>query len=205
MLILDFKRLILAELPGNADLLVELHMVEGVKDLCRETFAYTERVIVPSVVDQSAYSLVNATADTLFVSFVGGLYDDVELEVTDKTCLRASDPSWRLREGTPFHFVYSGGASVMVDRIPQSIVNMDLELAIMPDKITSPMPEVIEQGYIEAVKNYVKWKVFSTDPINDLNKARLFEREYLNGRENLNREVLRNFSENLTATFEGFG
>jgi len=199
MTILDFKHLVLAELPGNADNLVELHMVEAVKDMCRKTFAYTEILTIPTVIDQHSYALASTIANTKFVSFIGGTYDGKDLDITDIAELEACDSSWKTSTGTPIAFVYtSGGNSVRVYRIPKEIKTMTIEIAIMPLKIISELPEVIENNYIEGIKNYVKWKVYSSDPINDPVRAREFRVDYENDRDNLKREVLTNFqSEDL--------
>jgi hypothetical protein len=203
--ILEFKRFMMAELPGNADLMVEYHMVEGVKDMCKKTFAYRETITANSVVDQAAYPLTIVTANAQLVSFLDGTYDTVEKCIIDIPELVLCSPQWRIAEGTPNYFVYEGGNTVRFDRIPQEVKALEFRVAIMPTAIISTMPVAIENDYIDALKDYVKWKVYGSDPINDMQTALLFKREYENGRDNLKRDVLRNYSDSYQVNIEGFG
>jgi hypothetical protein len=198
MNILDIKNQVLAELPGNADNFVELHMLKAVQDMCRKTAAYTEIISIPTVIDQSDYTLASTITNTKSISFLGGTYNDKSLGLTDIGKLESCDPRWRIKKGTPVAFVYTaGGNTVKLYRIPQEIKTLTMEIVIMPTKVISALPEVIENDYVDAITNYVKWKVMGSDPINDVNRANLFKNAYLVDRDELKRDVLQNFTDEV--------
>jgi hypothetical protein len=209
MIILDLKRFVLAELPGNADMLVEYHMLEGVKDMCRETFVYEETISTVSVIDQAIYPLVSTITNTKFISLIDGKYKDDPVPIIDVDFLRACDQRWDIRKGTPTNLIYQGGNTAQFNRIPDVAGDaIKFRIAILPTKIISELPEVIENHHIEAVKNYVKWKVWGSAPFNDTRKADQFERKYINERDKLKGKVITDFSSSYSlqfSVFDGFG
>lgn len=202
MNILDLTHDIVAEMSKSKetfqDTFLEKYLLDAFKDLCRETYCYTEEISDVSVIDTSEYTLTIATANAKLVGFVSGKWgtgdNSKELKNTNKRELDEQDYYWQVRKGEPTKIIYDGEDKIKFNKIPDTTtlagVTIKFLVAIAPDSIDSVVPKVIEYRYLETIKDYIKWKVYESPDFLNLKLSEKFERKYEKKRDVLKSEIL---------------
>jgi len=136
-------------------------MLEGIQDLCRETACYIEPITLTSIKDQSIYPMTITTSNAEVIGFWQGKYDNANMPPMSNRMMDLSDRQWETRSGTPNAAIYDGDVSVRFNVTPDTSGKaIQLEPIIMPSNIDADVPPRIDKRHREAVKSYVKWKIY---------------------------------------------
>jgi hypothetical protein len=200
--IIEHKHNILAEVPNNADMYVEKYMLDGVRDMCRGSWAYKEAITDTSVATQSVYPVTPVTALVDFVDIISVKYKNKELPKLSGADLDYNVPTWETRTGTPQGYVASGVASITFDRVPDTSGDaIRYRAAIMPNDVLSVMPLVIENNHLDGLLNYVLWKIYSNVPFRDLSTAAGYRKEYIMEKTRLKVDAREGYTKQSRLTF----
>lgn len=203
MNILDLTHDIVAEISKSNDntfqgTFLEKYLLDAFKDLCKETYCYTEEISTVSVVDTSQYTLTIVTANAKLVGFISGRWgtgdDAKELLNSNKRELEEQERFWQVRKGEPTRIVYDGEDTITYNKIPDTTtltgITITFLVAIAPDSVDSVVPKIIEFRHLEAIKDYVKWKVYESPDFRDFKLSVKYEKDYLKKRNALKSEIL---------------
>lgn len=195
--ILDMRRTTLAELPDSKELFVEKFMLDGIQDLCRETACFIEPVTLTSVKDLSIYPMTITTANAEVIGFWQGKYDNATVKAMSNRQMDNRDRQWETRSGTPNRAIYDGDTSVRFNVTPDTSGKaIELEAIIMPSNVNGIVPPRIEKRHQEAVKSYVKWKVYENPgKFFSIELALRYERDYTRRKNRLKVEVAKDGDE----------
>jgi hypothetical protein len=199
--IIEWRQKMLSELPSDEDLFVEKFLMDGIQDLCRQTQCLNEVITDTSVATQPTYTLVPVTANSKFIRFLYGKYNNKHLENRTVGEMAHWNWKWELSTGDPAYIVYEGGNTIRWSSIPDTTGDpIEFTVSIMPtDIVDSDIPEKIEDEHIETVKDYVKWKYFLQATTFNEKLAAYHEKRYIRGKGNLRISVLTGFSGNSQA------
>jgi hypothetical protein len=189
--ILDFRLRVIAELPKTKDIFVERLILDGLQDLCRESECYTEVSTDTSVSGTATYTMTPSTSTVQIIDFHEGKYNAVRIPKTSNKEMDLRDSQWESRTGTPNAFIYDGDASVRFNVTPDTTGKaIQMEAVIEPSSVDGVVPPRIERRHLEAVKAYVKWKVFESPENFNPDMLMYWRKDYENRRGRLKREVL---------------
>jgi hypothetical protein len=189
--ILDFRLRVIAELPKTKDLPVERLILDGLQDLCRETECYTEVSTDTSVSGTATYIMTPSTSTVQIIDFHEGKYNGVRIPKVSNKEMDLRDSKWETRSGTPSGFLYDGDTSIRFNVTPDTTGKaIQLEAVIEPANIGGVVPPRIERRHLEAVKAYVKWKVFEHPENFNPDMIGYWRRDYEDKRGRLKREVM---------------
>lgn len=189
--ILDFRLRVIAELPPTKDFAVEQLMLEGIQDLCRESECYIEASTTTSVNGTSTYTLTPSTTTVDIVDFHEGKYNNVSLPPISNKEMDLRDSQWEQRSGTPNAIIYDGDAAIRFNVTPDTTGKaIQFETVIMPNSVDAVVPPRIERRHTEAIKSYVKWKIFEHPNTFNADMALYWRSNYEDRRGRLKREVI---------------
>jgi hypothetical protein len=206
--IIEWRQKVLSELPFNEDIFVEKFLMEAIQELCKYSKCFTEDIEDVTVENFPEHTLTPVTANVKLIRFLYGKYKNKTLDNKTVGEMTYLNPQWQINTGTPNYIVYQGGNTIRWSKIPDATGDDVLfTVALMPTSIEdSDIPEQIEDEYLETVKDYVKWKVY-TMPIpgvTDLKLGLFHKAEYEKGRGKLRISVITGFSGNSQAQQERF-
>lgn len=191
--ILDMRLSVIAELPDTKDIPVERLMLDGIQDLCRESSCLIEPLTITSVKDQAIYPMTITTSNAEVIGFWQGKYDDITLPDTSNRAMDQRDRKWEVRSGTPTAIIYDGGTNIRFNVTPDTSGKaIQLEPILMPDSVDGVVPEKIEKRHKEAVKSYVKWKLYEMPGQFFSEKlSTKYEKDYYKRRNRLKIEIMK--------------
>jgi hypothetical protein len=195
----------LAELPNSKNLFVEKYMLDGIQDLCRETACFIEPITLTSIKDQSIYPMTITTANAEVIGFWEGKYDNANIRSISNRKMDHSDRQWETRSGTPNAAIYDGDTSVRFNVTPDTTGKaIQLEPIIMPSNVDGVVPPRIEKRHQEAIKSYVKWKIYEhPGEFFSIELALRYEKDYIRRKNRLKIEVAKD-GEEVTAKPRSF-
>jgi len=195
--ILDFRIRIRAELPDTKDLFVEQLMLDGIQDLCRETSCWTEEVSgMLSVKDTASYAVTVTTSNTEMIGMWQAKYNNKTLDPITNREMDHRDSEWEQRSGTPDGAIYDGGTGIRFNVTPDTSGKaITVDAIIMPDSVDGVVPPRIEKRHKEAVKSYVKWKVYISPKTFNAEMAVYFEKDYIKRKNMLKIEIAKDGDE----------
>lgn len=194
--ILDFRIKILAELPDTKDLFVEQLILDGIQDLCRETSCWTEEVSgLATVADTASYAVSVMTANTDMIGLWQAKYNNKTLDPISNREMDHRDSEWEQRSGTPDGAIYDGDNGIRFNVTPDTVTSYSVEAIIEPNSVDGVVPPRIERRHKEAVKSYVKWKVYTSPKTFNLELAVYFERDYIKRKNRLKVEIAKDGDE----------
>lgn len=163
--ILDMRQTVIAVLPDDTrEIPVEKLMLDGLQDLCRETSCLIDPFTTTSVSGTAIYPLTvsgSLPANTEIIGVWQGKYDNVTIPIMANRQMDELDRKWETRAGTPTGFIYDGGTNIRFNTTPDTTSKaIQMEPILMPDSVDGIVPEKIEKRHQEAVKDYVRWKVY---------------------------------------------
>lgn len=189
--ILDFRLRVIAELPKTKTLFVERLILDGLQDLCRETECYVEASTTTSVNGTSTYTMTASTSTVSIIDFHEGKYNNVRLPKTSNKEMDLRDSQWESRSGTPNAFIYDGDTAIRFNVTPDTTGKaIQFEAVIQPSSVDGVVPPKIERRHLEAVKAYVKWKVFESPDNFNPEMLVYWRKDYEDKRGRLKREVM---------------
>jgi hypothetical protein len=191
--ILDFRLAVIAELPDTKDIFVERLMLDGIQDLCRETSCWIEDVTgMLSVKDTASYAVTITTSNAEMIGVHQAKYDSDTIEKVSNRTLDHADSRWETRTGSPTAFTYDGDINIRFDVTPNtSSKSISVEALIMPNSVDGVVPPRIEKRHKEAVKSYVKWKVYEAPKTFNGDLAIYFKNDYTRRKNALRVEIAR--------------
>ncbi len=191
--ILDFRLAIIAELPDTKNIFVERLILDGLQELCRETFCYIEDVTgMLSVKDTASYAVTVVTSNAEIIGINQAKYDSDTIEKVSPRTLDQGDSRWETRKGKPTAFIYDGDVNIRFDVTPNtSGKSISVEAVIMPTSVDGLVPPAIEKRHKEAVKSYVKWKVYESPKTFNGELALYFSKDYTKRKNALKIEIAR--------------
>lgn len=190
--ILDMRLTVIAELPDTKDILVERLMLDGIQDLCRDTSCLIEPLTITSVKDQAIYPMTITTANAEVIGVWQGKYDNATIPITSNAEMDSKDRKWETRTGTPTGLIYDGGTNIRYNTTPDTTGKaIQLEPIIMPDSVDGVVPEKIEKRHQEAVKSYVKWKVYENPTHFNAELLAYYRKDYERRRNRLKIEIMK--------------
>lgn len=199
--IVDMRQEVLAVLPDDAkDILVELLMLEGIQDLCRETSCLIDPFTTTSTKDTHTYPLTvtgSLPSNTEIIGVWQGKYENITIEITSNRRMDSKDRKWETRTGTPTGFIYDGGTNVRFNVTPDTTGKaIQMEPILMPNSFDGVVPEKIEKRHKEAVKDYVRWKTYEKPGrYFNIDLARSYKKDYMRSRNELKVEVAKDGEE----------
>lgn len=199
--ILDMRLTVIADLPDTKDILVEKLMLDGIQDLCRETSCLIDPFTTTSVNGTHTYPLTvsgSLPANTEIIGFWQGKYNSDTLRETSNRSMDQRDRQWETRTGTPTEIIYDGDTNIRFNITPDTTGKaIQLEPILMPNSIDGVVPERIEKRHQEAVKDYVKWKMFGSpgSKLFNMELAKEFKKDYTRGKNKLKIEVAKDGAE----------
>jgi len=194
--IIDWRRMILAELPVNEDFFVEKYLMDAIQDLCKRTSCFTEDIADTSVATQGSHTLTVVTANAKLVKFLYAKYKLITLETKTRGEMTHLNSQWENVDGTPIYTIYDGGNSIRWSKKPDTTGDaVQFTVAIMPTDIeNSDIPEPIDDEHLETVKDYVKWKFYLQPEFFNEKLATYHQKRYVEGRGKLRISVLTGFT-----------
>ncbi len=194
--ILDFRLRVIAELPDTTNLLVERLILDGIQDLCRETSCYVEASTTTSVNGTHTYALTPSTSTVEVIGFWQGKYNNFTLPKISNKDMDMRDAQWETRVGSPDALIYDGDEAVRFNVAPDTTGKaIQLEAIIQPSNVDGLVPPKIERRHLEAVKSYVKWKVYEAPKTFNAELAIYFSKDYRNRKGRLNVEIVKGGTE----------
>jgi len=191
--ILDFKLSVVAEIPKDKNIFVERLMLDAIQELCRESHCWIENVTgMLSVKDTSSYAVTVSTAYAEIINIHQGKYNNETIENISNRTMDHRDSQWEQRSGSPDAFIYDGDINIRFNVTPDTSGKaVSFEAVIMPNNVNGVVPPRIEKRHKEAIKAYVKWKVYESEEHFDANKAAKFERDFTRRKNALKVEIAR--------------
>jgi hypothetical protein len=162
--ILDFRINVIAELPNTKDIFVERLILDAIQELCRETSCFIEEVTgMLSIKDTASYAVTITTSNAEMIGMWQAKYNNKTLDpITDRD-MDHRDSEWEQRSGTPDGAIYDGDINIRFNVTPDTSGKaISVEALIMPNSVDGVVPPRIEKRHREAVKSYVKWKVYES-------------------------------------------
>lgn len=199
--IIDMRFSIVGELPDTKDIFLEKLMLDGIQDLCRETSCLIDPFTTTSTKNTHTYPLTisgSLPANTEIIGFWQGKYDNVTLPDSSNRSMDQKDRKWEARSGTPTAIIYDGGTNIRFNVTPDTTSKaIQLEPILMPNSIDGNVPEKIEKRYQEAVKDYVKWKMFGNpgSKLFNMDISKDFKNDYERKRNRLKIEIAKDGEE----------
>jgi hypothetical protein len=194
--ILDFRIKIIAELPDTKDIFVEQLMLDGIQDLCRETSCWTESVTgLTTTADTASYAVSVMTANADMVGLWQAKYNNKTLDPISNRAMDQRDSEWEQRSGTPDGAIYDGDNGIRFNVTPDTATSYSVEAIIEPNSVDGVVPPRIERRHKEAVKSYVKWKIYTSPKAFNAELAVYFERDYEKRRNRLKVEIAKDGEE----------
>ncbi len=202
--ILDFRLRMIAELPDTKNIFVERLILDAVQDLCRETSCYREATTTTSTNTVSTYTLTPSTSTVEVIGFWQGKYNNVTLPKISNKSMDQRDAQWETRVGTPDAIIYDGDESIRFNVTPDTTgIAIQMESIIQPSSVDGVIPPKIERRHLEAVKAYVKWKVYDNPKTFNDKLAVFYESKYNKRKGRLNAEIVKD-GEELEVTPRSF-
>lgn len=191
--ILDFRLTVLAELPETKNIFVERLMLDAIQELCRESSCWIEDVTgMLSVKDTSSYAVTIQTSNAEMIGVHQAKYNSDTIEKVSNRILDQADSRWETRAGSPTAFVYDGDINIRFDVTPDtSGKSISVEALIMPNSVDGVVPPRIEKRHKEAVKSYVKWKIYENPKTFNGELAVWFRNDYTRRKNALKVEIAR--------------
>ncbi len=194
--ILDMRLSVIAELPDTKDILVEKLMLDGIQELCKETSCLVEPITITSVNTQAIYPMTITTANAEVIGFWQGKYNNVTIPAMSNKDMDQKDRKWETRSGTPTGAIYDGGTNIRFNVTPDTTGKaIELEPIIQPDSVDGVVPEKIEKRHQQAVKSYVKWKVYESPTHFNAELAVYFRKDYERRKSKLKIEIMQDGSD----------
>jgi hypothetical protein len=192
--ILDFRLNVIAELPGTKDISVERLMLDAIQDLCVQSHCWIENVTgMLSVKDTASYAVTVTTSNVDLIDIHQAIYDGNTIDATSDRTMDHRDSQWKSRSGSPDAFIYDGDINIRFNVTPDtSSKAISVEAVIMPNSVDGVVPPRIEKRHKEAVKSYVKWKVYESPKTFNGELATYFKEDYRKRKNALKIEVARN-------------
>jgi hypothetical protein len=197
--ILDMRLSMIRELPDDPDLYIEQLTLDGIQDLCRKTWCYVEPITLTSVKDQAIYPMTITTTDAQVIGFWQGKYNNITLPNVNNRKMDRNDSKFETRTGTPTSIIYNGGSDIRFNITPDTTGKaIQLEPVIMPTAVAATVPEKIELRHQEAVKSYVKWKVYEAPTkFFNVDLLKYYRADYEQKRRALKNEVAQDYIGNI--------
>jgi len=191
--ILDFKLSVVAEIPKDKNIFVERLMLDAIQELCRESHCWIETVTgMLSVKDTATYAVTVSTSNAEIINIHQGKYNNETIENISNRTMDHRETNWESRSGSPDAFIYDGDYSIRFNVTPDTSGKaVSFEAVIMPNSIDGVIPPRIEKRHREAIKAYVKWKVYESEKYFDPIKSGKFERDFTRRKNALKVEVAR--------------
>lgn len=189
--ILDYRMAVIAELPETKNLFIEQLMLNGIQEICKDTMCWTEEITgMLSVKDLAIYPMTITTSNAEVIGFKEGKYNDATMPPMSNRTMDSRDSKWETRSGTPDGAIYDGDMSIRFNVTPDtSGTSITLEPYIQPNSVNGVVPPKIERRHLEAIKSYVKWKVYENPKTFNAELAVYFENDYANRKGRLKVEV----------------
>jgi hypothetical protein len=177
--ILDFRIKMLPELPNTKGLFIEQFMLDGIQDLCRETNCWLETVSgLTTVKDTASYAVSVMTANTDMIGLYQVKYNNKTLDPITNREMDHRDSEWEQRSGSPDGAIYDGDNGFRWNVTPDTSASYSVEAIIEPNSVDGVVPPRIERRHKEAVKSYVKWKVYETPKTFNAEMAVYYKEDY---------------------------
>lgn len=191
--ILDFRLAVIAELPDTKNIYVERLMLDAIQELCRETYCFIEEVTgMLSVKDTASYAVTVTTSNAELIEVRQAKYDTDTIEKISPRTMDHRDSRWEQRTGSPDAFIYDGDVNIRFNVTPDtSGKSISVEAVIMPTSVDGVVPPRIEKRHKEAVKSYVKWKVYESPKNFNGDLAIYFKNDYTKRKNALKVEMAR--------------
>ncbi len=191
--ILDFRIKVLAEIPKNPEIYVERLILDGIQEICKETSCFRETITgMQSEKDIANYAMTVVTNNVEVIGFWQGKYNDVNLNPISNRQMDTKDSQWEIRTGTPSGAIYDGDIGIRFDVTPDTTgTSIELEAIIQPDSVEGIVPPRIERRHLEAVKAYVKWKIYEHPKTLNPALSDKFERDYTKRKNRLKIEIMK--------------
>jgi hypothetical protein len=191
--ILDFRLAVIAELPETKNIYVERLMLDGIQELCRETYCFIENVTgMLSVKDTASYAVTVTTSNAELIGIHQAKYDTDTIEKISSRTMDHRDDRWESRTGTPDAFVYDGDINIRFNVTPDTSGKaISVEAIIQPNSVDGVVPPRIEKRHREAVKSYVKWKVYESPKTFNGDLAIYWKNDYTKRKNALKIEIAR--------------
>lgn len=191
--ILDFRLNILAELPTNKDVFVERLMLDAIQELCRESHCWIENVTgMLSVKDTASYAVTVTTSNAELINIHQAIYDGNTIDGISDRRMDQRDSQWKSRSGSPDAYIYDGDINIRFNVTPDtSSKAISVEAVIMPSSVDGVVPPKIEKRHKEAIKSYVKWKVFESPKTFNPDMALYFKEDFRKRKNALKIEIAR--------------
>lgn len=192
MPISDLAQSIAIQIPDDADIPIEQHVLDGIQDLCRETLCLTEALSTTAVQSKNTYALPIITTNARVINFINTKWDGKLIDRTNETFKDRHNISWRTDRGVPLATIYNGGTTATLDRIPTTTevgTTIDFLVAIEPTNVLAEIPEKIEKRHKHVISDYVKWRVYDMPKFLNVQLSDRYEKKYEKGKAKLKREV----------------
>jgi hypothetical protein len=193
--ILEMRLTVIADLPDTKDILVEKLMLDGIQDMCRETSCLIDPFTTTSTNGTHTYPLTvsgSLPSNTEIIGFWQGKYDNENIPQISNRKMDQQDRKWETRSGTPTGIIYDGDTNIRFNVTPDTTGKaIQLEPVLMPNSIDGDVPAKIEKRHQEAIKDYVKWKVFASpgSKLFNMDVAKVFRTDYMRQRNKLKVEI----------------
>jgi hypothetical protein len=194
--ILDFRLNVIAELPDTKDIYVERLMLDGIQDLCRETSCWIEAITgLYTTADTASYAVSVMTGNTDMIGLWQAKYNSKTLDPITNRAMDHRDSEWEQRSGTPDGAIYDGDNGIRFNVTPDTVTAYSVEAIIEPNSVDGVVPPRIERRHKEAVKSYVKWKVYESPKAWNPELAVYFKDDYRRRKNSLKIEIAKDGDE----------
>jgi hypothetical protein len=194
--IIDFRMRVIAELPDTTNVFVERLILDGIQDLCRETSCYIDATTTTSTNGTHTYTLTPSTSTVEVIGFWQGKYNNFTLPKISNKDMDLRDAQWETRSGSPDAIIYDGNESIRFNVTPDTTGKaIQMEAIIQPSSVDGVIPPKIERRHLEAVKSYVKWKVYEAPKTFNPELAVYYQRDYKKRLSRLNIEIIKDGTE----------
>lgn len=146
---------------------VEDYLLEGFQELCKETWAWAEDIVITTSASTHTYALTPTTTSTAVCGIMEAVYTDSDnykhdIPLTNRENLLTESESWQTdtSSGTSISYImYDGATCARVYRTPiGNTITVTVRCALYPTASVS-LPGVIER-HKEAIKAYARWKLY---------------------------------------------
>jgi hypothetical protein len=142
--------------------------------------------------DIANYAMTITTSNAEVIGFWQGKYNSVNLNPMANREMDERDSEWESRTGTPDAAIYDGDMGIRFNVTPDtSGTSIELEAIIMPNSVDGVVPPRIERRHVEAIKSYVKWKIFEHPKTLNMELATYFRNDYEHRRGKLRVEIMK--------------
>lgn len=171
MLLDDLIPMAHMEAPAAPYPVIRYHLIMAARDLCSYSLAWQDEVTI-ALDGSDTYTLTPPAGvlvepiSALFSSGDATAASYVRLEPTTIARLDATDPSWRVREGTPRWFQLDDYSTIRFVPVP-STGTITLRVALQPDITAAVIDDRVGQTYRDTLVHGALARLFRS-PVKDL-------------------------------------